>query len=77
MRPEATASRKPDVRRFAGVEGGLGKMLGLEDTWALRAVRAVGNYAEIYERNLGVKSRLGPSGGPLWLKKNKQTVLLV
>jgi general L-amino acid transport system substrate-binding protein len=65
---EATASRKPDVRRFVGAEGGLGTMLGLEDAWALRAVRAVGNYAEIYERNLGAKSRLGiPRGlNQLW-----------
>jgi general L-amino acid transport system substrate-binding protein len=65
---EATGSRKPDVRRFVGAEGGLGKMLGLEDDWALRAVRAVGNYSEIYERNLGVKSRLGiPRGlNQLW-----------
>jgi general L-amino acid transport system substrate-binding protein len=65
---EATGSRKPDVRRFVGTEGGLGKMLGLEDDWALRAVRAVGNYSEIYERNLGVKSRLGiPRGlNQLW-----------
>ena len=65
---EAAASRKPGVRRFVGVEGGLGKMLGLEDDWALRAVRAAGNYSEIYERNLGVKSRLGiPRGlNQLW-----------
>ena len=65
---EATASHKPDVRRFAGVEGGFGRMLGLDDTWALRAVRAAGNYAEIYERNLGVESRLGiPRGlNQLW-----------
>ncbi len=65
---EATGSRKSDVRRFVGAEGGLGKMLGLEDNWALRAVRAVGNYSEIYERNLGVKSRLGiPRGlNQLW-----------
>jgi general L-amino acid transport system substrate-binding protein len=65
---EATGSRKPDVRRFVGAEGGLGKMLGLEDDWALRAVRAAGNYSEIYERNLGVKSRLGiPRGlNQLW-----------
>lgn len=65
---EAPASGKPDVRRFAGLEGGLGKMLGLEDSWALRAVRAAGNYAELYERNLGVGSRLGiPRGlNQLW-----------
>ena len=65
---EARASRKPDVRRFVGAEGGLGKMLGLDDAWALRAVTAAGNYSEIYERNLGVKSRLGiPRGlNQLW-----------
>jgi general L-amino acid transport system substrate-binding protein len=65
---EASASTKPDVRRFAGVEGGLGSLLGLEDEWALHAVRAAGNYAEIYERNLGVQSRLGiPRGlNQLW-----------
>jgi general L-amino acid transport system substrate-binding protein len=65
---EATTSGKPDVRRFAGLEGGFGKMLGLDDAWALRAVRATGNYAEIYERNLGVESRLGiPRGlNQLW-----------
>jgi general L-amino acid transport system substrate-binding protein len=65
---EAMASHKPDVRRFAGLEGGFGRMLGLEDTWALGAVRAAGNYAEIYERNLGVGSRLGiPRGlNQLW-----------
>lgn len=66
--PDATTSHKPDVRRFAGVEGGFGRMLGLEDAWALHAVRAAGNYAEIYERNLGIESRLGiPRGlNQLW-----------
>jgi len=65
---EAMASGKPDVRRFVGAEGGLGKMLGLENDFALRAVRAAGNYSEIYERNLGVQSRLGiPRGlNQLW-----------
>ena len=65
---EAAGSRKPDVRRFAGAEGGLGRLLGLDDAWAIRAVRAGGNYSEIYERNIGVKSRLGiPRGlNQLW-----------
>jgi general L-amino acid transport system substrate-binding protein len=65
---EATTSAKPDVRRFTGAEAGLGKLLGLDDGWALRAVQASGNYAEIYERNLGVSSRLGiPRGlNQLW-----------
>ncbi|HEU4488958.1 MAG TPA: amino acid ABC transporter substrate-binding protein, partial [Actinomycetota bacterium] len=65
---EAVNSRKPEVRRFAGAESGFGKLLDLEDAWALQAVSAVGNYSEIYERNLGVKSRLGiPRGlNQLW-----------
>ena len=65
---EARASNKPDIRRFAGVEGGFGSMLGLDDMWALRAIRAAGNYAEIYERNLGVEAQLGiPRGlNQLW-----------
>ncbi len=64
----ALASAKPDVRRLTGAEGGFGKALGLDDAWAIRAVRAAGNYAEIYERNLGVNSRLGiPRGlNQLW-----------
>jgi general L-amino acid transport system substrate-binding protein len=43
-------------------------MLGLDEAWAMRAVRASGNYSEMYERNLGVNSRLGiPRGlNQLW-----------
>ncbi|OYW97452.1 MAG: amino acid ABC transporter substrate-bindnig protein, partial [Bosea sp. 32-68-6] len=54
----ALASQKPDVRRFTGAEGGFGKALGLDPDWAVKAVRAGGNYAEIYERNLGTGSKL-------------------
>jgi general L-amino acid transport system substrate-binding protein len=65
---DAKRSGKPDVRRFAGTEGGLGPMLGLPGDWALKAVAAVGNYAEMYERNVGTGSRLGiPRGlNQLW-----------
>jgi general L-amino acid transport system substrate-binding protein len=55
---EALRSKRPAVRRFTGVEGGLGAALGLDDAWAIRAVKAVGNYGEIYEANLGAKSPL-------------------
>jgi general L-amino acid transport system substrate-binding protein len=66
--PEALRSNKPDVRRLLGVEGGLGKMLGLQDDWGRRVIEAVGNYAELYERNVGTGSRLGiPRGlNQLW-----------
>jgi len=65
---EALKSQKPDVRRFVGAEGGFGKALGLEADWAARAVKVGGNYAEIYERNLGTGSKLGiPRGlNQLW-----------
>lgn len=65
---EALQSQKPDVRRFTGAEGNFGKALGLEADWAVRAVKAVGNYAEVYERNLGVGSPLAiPRGlNQLW-----------
>jgi general L-amino acid transport system substrate-binding protein len=65
---EALKSAKPDVRRFTGAEGGFGKALGLDADWAVRVVKAGGNYAEIYERNLGTGSKLGiPRGlNQLW-----------
>lgn len=65
---DAMNSAKPDVRRFVGADGGFGARLGLDPTWAVQAVKAVGNYAEIYERNVGVQSRLGiPRGlNQLW-----------
>jgi len=65
---EALKSQKPDARRFTGTEGGFGKAMGLDADWAIRAVKATGNYAEIYERNLGTNSKLGiPRGlNQLW-----------
>jgi general L-amino acid transport system substrate-binding protein len=65
---EAAKSSNPDIRRLLGAEGGFGEQLGLTNDWAVRAVRAVGNYGEIYERNVGVQSRLSiPRGlNALW-----------
>lgn len=65
---EASASQKPAVRRFVGAQGNLGQALGLDNAWALRAVQAVGNYAEVFERNIGSRSPLGiPRGlNQLW-----------
>jgi general L-amino acid transport system substrate-binding protein len=64
----ALASLKPDVRRLVGSEGGYGERMGLTNDWVVRIVRRVGNYAEVYERNVGVKTRLGiPRGiNHLW-----------
>jgi general L-amino acid transport system substrate-binding protein len=65
---DAKRSTKPDVRRFMGVEGDLGSKMGVTADWAARAVAAVGNYGEVYERNVGTRSRLGiPRGlNQLW-----------
>ncbi|EKP95670.1 periplasmic component of amino acid ABC-type transporter/signal transduction system [Thermaerobacter subterraneus DSM 13965] len=46
-------SDNPDIRRFLGVEGELGKGLGISNDFAYRVIKHVGNYGEIYERNLG------------------------
>src|SRR6266545_298082 len=55
---EALKSKKPDVMRLVGTEGKYGEELGLTKDWAARVIRHVGNYAEVYERNVGVDSPL-------------------
>lgn len=64
----ALESEKPAVRRLVGTEGTFGEQLGLTNSWAADMVRLVGNYGEIYDRNLGVGSPLGiPRGmNQLW-----------
>jgi general L-amino acid transport system substrate-binding protein len=51
-------SKKAGVRRLLGAEGTFGADLGLDADWAVRALTAVGNYAEMFDRNLGKDSRL-------------------
>lgn len=46
------------IKRFLGVEPGNGKALGLEEKWAYNIVKELGNYGEIYERNVGKGSSL-------------------
>jgi general L-amino acid transport system substrate-binding protein len=55
---EALKSKKPDVMRLVGTEGTYGEDLGLTRDWAVRIIRHVGNYGEVYERNVGAESRL-------------------
>ena len=65
---EALKSKKPDVMRLVGTEGAYGEVIGLPKDWAARVIRHVGNYGEVYERNVGQKSKLGiPRGlNQLW-----------
>jgi len=64
----ALASGKPDVRRLLGIEGNYGEGIGLTKDWVARIVRKVGNYGEVFERNVGTKTPLGiPRGiNQLW-----------
>ncbi len=65
---EAMKSDKPDVRRLVGNEGSYGEQIGLTKDWAARIVKHVGNYGEVFERNVGIGSRLAiPRGiNQLW-----------
>jgi len=47
-----------DVRRFLGLESNLGSSMGLARDWTSQVIRQVGNYQEIFDRNLGAKSIL-------------------
>jgi general L-amino acid transport system substrate-binding protein len=64
------ASSQLDVRRLLGIDGDIGKPLGLKGDWVYQMVKALGNYGEIYERNLGPKStlKLERRANDLWNK---------
>lgn len=61
-------SKAPATRRFLGLEGDKGKDLRIGNDWAFNVVKQVGNYAEIFERNLGSGSPLNIARGinALW-----------
>ncbi len=51
-------STSAEVRRFLGVDSDFGRRLGLSADWTQRMIKQVGNYGEIFERHLGLKSPL-------------------
>ncbi|MBO1351436.1 MAG: amino acid ABC transporter substrate-binding protein [Hormoscilla sp. GUM202] len=63
-------SDNPTIRRFLGVEGALGEGLGLSNDFTARIVKHVGNYGEVYDRNLGKNSQIKlPRGeNDLWTR---------
>nr|MBL8457012.1 amino acid ABC transporter substrate-binding protein [Zoogloeaceae bacterium] len=65
---QAKTSANPDVRRLLGAEGEYGKDLKLQKDWALQIVKQVGNYGEMFERNVGMGSELKIARGQnaLW-----------
>jgi general L-amino acid transport system substrate-binding protein len=71
---EMKKSANPDVKRLLGTEGDFGKGIGLDNDWAYRIVKALGNYGEVFERNVGMGSRLKIERGlnDLWTKGGLQ-----
>jgi general L-amino acid transport system substrate-binding protein len=66
----AKSSANPVVQRLLGKTGDFGSLLGLDNRWMLNAIKAVGNYGEIFEKNVGASSQLKLSRGlnGLWSK---------
>ncbi len=65
---QALRSQKPEVKRLVGVSGDFGEKIGLTNAWAANVIRYVGNYGEVFERNLGATTPLAiPRGlNQLW-----------
>jgi general L-amino acid transport system substrate-binding protein len=67
-------SANPDIKRLLGKEGDFGKGLGLDNDWAYKIIKQVGNYGESFERNVGAGSRIKIERGlnKLWNKGGLQ-----
>jgi general L-amino acid transport system substrate-binding protein len=70
MIDEALRSDKPEIKRLLGTTGNHGEHLGLSKDWAARIIRLVGNYGEVFSRNIGDASKLAIARGlnDLWTK---------
>jgi general L-amino acid transport system substrate-binding protein len=67
---EMLKSADPKIQRLLGVSPGNGEALGLDEKWAYNIIKQVGNYGEIFERNVGVNTPLGIERGlnDLWTR---------
>ena len=67
---EMLQSTDPQIQRFLGVSPGMGKALGLDEKWAYNIVKQVGNYGEVFDRNVGPKTPLKLERGlnDLWTR---------
>lgn len=59
----AKPTKNPEVNRMLGTEGDLGKMIGLDKQWAMRAIEQVGNYGEVFEKYIGKDTPIGLARG--------------
>jgi general L-amino acid transport system substrate-binding protein len=71
---EMKSSKNPEVLRMLGIEGDQGKELGLSADWAYQIIKQVGNYGEIFERNIGANTPIGLERGlnALWTEGGLQ-----
>ncbi|MCA8929799.1 MAG: amino acid ABC transporter substrate-binding protein [Alphaproteobacteria bacterium] len=67
---EMKNSPNPEVQRLLGVSGNYGEMLGLSKDWAYNIIKAIGNYGESFDRNIGPDTPIGLERGlnQLWSK---------
>jgi general L-amino acid transport system substrate-binding protein len=54
-----SSTKDPEARRFLGLEGDFGKLLGVDNDWAYRIMKDVGTYGEVYDATFGTKGGLG------------------
>ena len=71
---EQVKSANPEIKRLLGTEGNFGEQLGVSKDWVVKIVKQVGNYGEIFEKNVGQGSQLKISRGlnALWTKGGLQ-----
>jgi general L-amino acid transport system substrate-binding protein len=67
-------TNNPEINRILGTEGEFGAMFGLDQTWAVNVISAVGNYGEVFERNIGETTPIGLARGlnALWTQGGLQ-----
>lgn len=68
------SSSNPEIKRLLGADGKFGESIGISNDWVVRIVKHVGNYGEVFERNVGTQSPLGIARGinNLWNKGGLQ-----
>ncbi|HEX8166871.1 MAG TPA: amino acid ABC transporter substrate-binding protein [Beijerinckiaceae bacterium] len=71
---QSMKSDNPEIKRLLGTEGKFGEAIGLTNDWAARIVKHVGNYGEVFDRNVGAGSPLKIQRGinALWTKGGLQ-----
>ncbi len=69
-----SSTTDPEVKRLFGAEGEMGVMMGLDNMWAVNAIKAVGNYGEVFEANIGASTPIGLARGlnALWTQGGLQ-----